>query len=739
MSSRKGEKKRLWSQTDMDQALSEVRSKKLTPSQAAKIFKVPRKTLTDRLENKVKDNCKAGGGGTILSEENEKSLCTYIEYMATRGFPLTVNQIMMYAWCLDKKEGNHKFGVNGPCYSWWLGFKARHPDSIKLRKPDSLDRGRAIFSTVDNLRYYFQLLKGVLEEGNFFDRPQDIYNCDETVVDLNKSAQKVVVPRRFKTSHSRQVASSEHVTIHCCISAAGNTIPPFIIYKSAFPGGNYTAGGPDGALYGKQKSGFMDSELFVKWFTKIFIPYARPTPENSVLLLVDGHSSHCSPEVITLARENNVILLALAPHTTHLCQPLDVAVYKSFKTNLSKLVKLGQALKGDLWISKTNVARMLKQPFEASMSMVNIKSGFRKCGIFPFNPNGIDKTQLFRNKLIPEENVDLSLPPGVQNEVEDVQQPSRDATIAVNEENSIEVASVSTGETNNDVVLDINDLSSSLNFENNVMTSEDLSAPVTLNFGLGEIEVLDLPDITIPLDINHNFDYEVNDYVTPMTATAPIVQAPPAELPIIIEVNTRSSQPCPPSADDVSIYLSKTAVDVGTQTNEDGTYPAANPLVTHGLIPSELADVFRPPDAKIPVGRKRPLRIKSKARIMTAPEVVEDLVRQEEEIELRTARTAGKKTGQKTSRPPGREGTVMQKDQASSSSSSSKKKKTSVRTTLEDNNCYICEINFYDVPRLSQRKWVGCETNGCPHWVCESCLPPNFNYESEYICDYCNE
>ena len=141
MSGRKGEQKRKWSQTDMDQALEEVRSNKMTASEASRVFKVPRKTLTDRIQNKVKDNCKAGGPPTILSEEHELSLCSYIEYMATRGFPLTISQILMYAWCLDKKEGKNKFGENGPCYTWWLGFKRRHPESVKLRKPNSLDRG----------------------------------------------------------------------------------------------------------------------------------------------------------------------------------------------------------------------------------------------------------------------------------------------------------------------------------------------------------------------------------------------------------------------------------------------------------------------------------------------------------------------------------------------------------------------------------------------------------------------
>ena len=134
------------------------------------------------------------------------------------------------------------------------------------------------------------------------------------------------------------------------------------MFKSSFPGGNYTSGEPDGALFGKKPTRFMDSEVFTKGFLRIFIPHARPTRENSVLLLVDGDSSHCSPEIVKHAKDN-VILLTLAPHTTHLCQPLDVAVYKAFKVHLAKVVRLGQALRGDLWIAKSNVAQYMKQLF----------------------------------------------------------------------------------------------------------------------------------------------------------------------------------------------------------------------------------------------------------------------------------------------------------------------------------------------------------------------------------------
>ena len=71
----------------------------------------------------------------------------------------------------------------------------------------------------------------------------------------------------------------------------------------------------------------------MEWFHFLLegIPPARP-----VLLIKDGHTSHTSIEVIELACANNVDLLCLPAHTTHILQPLDVGVFKSFKAHFSK-------------------------------------------------------------------------------------------------------------------------------------------------------------------------------------------------------------------------------------------------------------------------------------------------------------------------------------------------------------------------------------------------------------------
>ena len=657
MSSRTGKKHREWSQEDMDAALEDVRINGKSIAEAAKNNNVPRKTLSDRYHKKVKEDTSGGGRPPALSQEHEKDLCGYIEYMAQRGFPLTIHQIKMYAWAIYKLKGEKRFGEQGPTIAWWLGFKARHPESVKLRKADSLDRGRAIFSTVNNLRHYFQLLKGILEEHDFPARPQAIYNCDETIVDLNKSTQKVVVTRRMKKAHSRQVASSEHVTIHCCVSAAGHSIPPFLIYKSAFPGGMYTRGGPEGALYGRQDSGFMDSELFLRWFQKLFVVHARPTAEHPVLLLVDGHSSHCSVEVIEAARENHVVLMALPPHTTHLCQPLDVAVYKSFKTHLSRLVKLGQSLRGNLWIPKSNIARIVTQPFEESMSMSNIKAGFAKCGIHPFNPNALDKDLLFRNSVIPSVDIDLSIPPTSEDETQQQNDEEQqiDPVPGPSSEAIVEPASPEQ--------------------ERIVVRSEESPIKIYVSTGL-----------------------EPNP--------APIIEGN-----VGIEV-----VPLQPEEEIIA-------------SNSSGV---TNPLVKAGIVSPSVADIFFPPDEEIPAGRKRPLRTKSTAQIMSSDEVYSNIRRQRQEIEEKERRKIERQEEAKRKRQNNNE---QSRKRANQSRSSTRNK--TARAQVEDNDCFVCELNYDRETEGLKEKWVGCDGPNCPHWICPRCLPIGFQYTDDYLCDDC--
>ena len=74
-------------------------------------------------------------------------------------------------------------------------------------------------------------------------------------------------------------------------------------------------------------NGWIMKYLFFEWF-KMFVQMIPPS--KPVLLVLDGHGSHITIDVIEYARENKIHMLCLPSHTSHVLQPLDVGVFKSF-------------------------------------------------------------------------------------------------------------------------------------------------------------------------------------------------------------------------------------------------------------------------------------------------------------------------------------------------------------------------------------------------------------------------
>lgn len=155
----------------------------------------------------------------------------------------------------------------------------------------------------------------------------------------------------------------------------------------------------------------MDSDLFFKWFRDIFIPHcgsARP-----VLLLLDNHESHISIEVIQLARANKIEILGFPAHTTHILQPLDVSINGPLKAQVYKTAtNLGFVNKHQI-LNKAKFPAVLSASIDKFCSPANIKGSFRKSGIFPYNPDAIDKCLLVSShsktlKLISNESSTLS-------------------------------------------------------------------------------------------------------------------------------------------------------------------------------------------------------------------------------------------------------------------------------------------------------------------------------------------
>ena len=123
-----------------------------------------------------------------------------------------------------------------------------------------------------------------------------------------------------------------------------------------------------------------------------------------VLLIQDGHASHMSIGLIELARANDVHLLYLPAHTTHILQPLDVGVFKSFKAFFSKSCTSYLTKYPGRVITTDMIASLVATAYSNAFIPNNIMGGFRKTGIFPINPGAVDDKMLSPSKAFVEQN-----------------------------------------------------------------------------------------------------------------------------------------------------------------------------------------------------------------------------------------------------------------------------------------------------------------------------------------------
>ena len=143
------------------------------------------------------------------------------------------------------------------------------------------------------------------------------------------------------------------------------------------------------------ESGWITQELHV-YLAIASIPPARP-----VLLIEDGHGSHVTLDAIVLARANDV---HLPSHTSHILQPLDIGVFKSFKAGYAKACRKYMMDNPGRVITSGVIASLVGTTWVEYVIPVNILGGFKKSGIFPLN-----QSEVSDRMLVPSVNFNPSI------------------------------------------------------------------------------------------------------------------------------------------------------------------------------------------------------------------------------------------------------------------------------------------------------------------------------------------
>jgi hypothetical protein len=111
------------------------------------------------------------------------------------------------------------------------------------------------------------------------------------------------------------------------------------------------------------------------------------------VLLLDGHSSHYTLDVVQFAHANNIILLAYPPHCTHALQGLDVACFAKMKSAWKDEINTFEE-RNRRQVRKSDFTSVFGHAYLKAFTPDLVAAAFQATGIHPFNPNVISEKQM---------------------------------------------------------------------------------------------------------------------------------------------------------------------------------------------------------------------------------------------------------------------------------------------------------------------------------------------------------
>lgn len=214
------------------------------------------------------------------------------------------------------------------------------PHIVNAQKLEDLRRKYCTTRVMEN---FYSLVKGLIHDTHAL-----IYNIDETSVCANAKG-KIIVPKG-KSPYISEDKLIGHITACLTCNAAGEALKPLIILPTLV---NLQAELKDfepQCIFCTSPSGWMTSHIFLIWsifFTSEVnerrkklaasignIAYSRPC-----YLFVDDHKSRLNAYAIEILFRNNIRVIVLPAHSSHIMQSFDIGLahpLKNYFNNLSK-------------------------------------------------------------------------------------------------------------------------------------------------------------------------------------------------------------------------------------------------------------------------------------------------------------------------------------------------------------------------------------------------------------------
>lgn len=393
---RKTQRGSQYSQEDLKHCVNEIKKGTLTIHRAHKMNNIPKTTLFYHLKGLRGNKSESQGRAPSIPKEDERRLANGLRIMEKWGFGITRKELLLIvSEYVQENKLKTPFKNNIPGDEWFKNFKLRHKLSIK--KPQSVEYARKKMTDPFVINEHFDLLESTLKELSLQNKPQNIWNLDESSFCHDPSKTKILGDRGKPSSRTVASPGRENTTVLSAVSASGLKAPPLIVYKGKNIWDAWIPAEEDsfeGMSFAASKNGWMESDIFFNYFKKTLLTALGP--ERPTLIVFDGHSTHITIPLIEFAMANDITILKLPPHTSHLLQPLDLTVFRPMKVTWDEKLVAWQRRNIGLKMPKKHFSEMIGQTWK-NLNPSTIINGFKKAGIHPF-----DRTVVSEDKYDPE-------------------------------------------------------------------------------------------------------------------------------------------------------------------------------------------------------------------------------------------------------------------------------------------------------------------------------------------------
>ena len=137
-----------------------------------------------------------------------------------------------------------------------------------------------------------------------------------------------------------------------------------------------------------QQNAWMIRWLFESWISD-FIECLKKglgiDLNNRHVLILDGHNSHITLEVVKISIESSLDIVSLPSHTSLILQLLDVSCFKPFKLAFRKIRDRWSLKSKTKPVDKQTLCEWTSQALKATLTPKNIISGFRATSMWPLD------------------------------------------------------------------------------------------------------------------------------------------------------------------------------------------------------------------------------------------------------------------------------------------------------------------------------------------------------------------